>query len=415
MPVDFGARIVNGTPPPPPARSWSWPRGRKLVPWLIPLAFLHGVLAALRWPMLWATSQMVLDYHFGFGKRGLVGTVLGWVAPPPYHYVTLARIGFIAFGIWLALLTAAGWRTVRADPGMAAAAMFLFLSAGFASLVCDAGYLEHFGLVLALLCLLLPAGLAWLPLRAALAIVAVLAHEANFLMFVPLIAFDAWFAAGAPFAWRGLTAGAGVLLPAGAATFYLGNIRTACDHARAMAYFQSKVRDFPIRQDSVDTLCRDGAWNLHFLQSVWHSGVWSVYMGLALVVVLPSTIFDLCVIARMARGRVVVILAAVSATISPLALLLLGADLVRFVTLMQVNSALILLSLSRRAGLPPGGALPAALRNPVWLGALAAYEIGTALVLTDASPMMKFPFVPLVQRLLDVLRGNASFVVIPPF
>jgi hypothetical protein len=390
------------------------PRGHALVLWLLPLAFLHGLFSALRWPMLWATDHMVFNYHFGFGKRGLFGTILHMVAPPPYHYATLARLGFIIFGIWIVLLAGAAWRSLRTDAGMAVAFVLFFLSAGFSCLVDDMGYLEHVGLVLLLLGFFTPSRAAWLPVRAVLAILAVLVHEANFLMLVPVMALDAWHAGLRRGSTRAMLEGAAVLLPAAALTYYIGNVQTGCDHEAVHAYFQSLARDFFMRRDAVETFCRDGMRNLAYLVPIWSSGWQSKFLAMALVVVLPSTLFNLALAARVLRGKPLTLAVAVLATASPVALIVLGADLVRFVSLMQVTSLLVLLSGARRLGLPADGTLPHALRNKALLCGLAGYELATALMLTDTTLMMKFPFVPLVQRLLLVLRSG-PFVVIPPF
>ncbi len=390
------------------------PRGRSLVLFLIPFALLYGILAGLRWPMLWATSHMVFDYHFGLGKRGLVGFVLGLIAPPPYHYVTLARIGFAVFALWLALLAIASWRSARRDTGIAAAFVFAFLSAGFASLVCDIGYFEHVGLVLTLVCLLLPPGLVWAPLRAALMLAAVFAHEGNFLMFVPVVLFDVLVSRPKLLDWRSLIAAVLTMVPAAAATAYLGNVRTACNHAAAIAYFQSKVRDFPIRDDAVETLCRNGDWNFHMLWIGWRSGGPVFFLSLALIVVLPSALFNLALVRSMGERKWPITVLAAGAVFSPIALNFLGGDLVRFTSLIQITSLLVLVALARRRGVPEGGSLPVLLRSAPVLITLACYELSSSLVLTDLGPMMKFPFVPVLQRLFFVLHGDEKFLIIPP-
>jgi hypothetical protein len=119
-----------------------FPRGpcqRSVLHWLIPLALVNGILAGLRWPMLWGPTHLLFDYHFGFGKRGLVGAVLQLAVEPPYHYLSLAMLGFVVFALWLMLLASVAWRPVRADTGVAAAMVLFLLSAGFACLVDDMG------------------------------------------------------------------------------------------------------------------------------------------------------------------------------------------------------------------------------------------------------------------------------------
>jgi hypothetical protein len=388
------------------------PRGHRLVVLLIPFAFLHGLFATLRWPARWATTHMVFNYHFGFGKRGLFGTLLHIASPPPYHYLTLALTSFAIFALWVSLLIAASWRLIRGDTGIAAAFVLAFLSAGFASVVSDMGYFEHCGLVLAIACMLMPPGLGWLPLRAAAALLAVLVHEANFLMLVPVMAFDAWAGAQRNGRRAGVAAAGAVLLPAAAVTAYLGNVETACDHAAAMAYYQARAQDFTIRADAVQTLCRTGADNMHWMTFLWHG--WEVYfLSFALVVVLPSIAYNAGLLASLLRGRRIALAGAFAAIASPMALTVFGADLVRFVSFSQITSLLLLVSAGRRVGLPQGGTLQGLMRSPALITAIAAYEIGTALVMTDGSAMLKFPFVPLAQRLMEVTRGLAPFVVIP--
>jgi hypothetical protein len=75
-------------------------------------------------------------------------------------------------------------------------------------------------------------------------------------------------------------------------------------------------------------------------------------------------------------------------------LIIVAADLIRFVSLIQVTSLLVLISSARRMGLPGGGALPPLLRGPACLTALAALELGSSLVLTHGAPILeRAPFV----------------------
>jgi hypothetical protein len=151
---------------------------------LLPISLLCGTLSGLRWPQTYTISHMVIDYHFGFGKRGLIGLILEHIDRPPYHYVTLAWMAFAVFAVWVGLLVVSGWRCIRTDTGIGIGFLLFFLSAGFACLVCDIGRGEHFGLALAMVCLLLPAWAPLLPLRAALLAAAVLMQEINCLIVV---------------------------------------------------------------------------------------------------------------------------------------------------------------------------------------------------------------------------------------
>jgi hypothetical protein len=358
---------------------------------------------------------MIFDYHFGFMRRGLFGAALELLAPPPYHYLTLARIAFAVCALWLALLACAGWRLVRTDSGIAAAMVLFFLSAGFASLIDDMGYLEHVGLILVLICLFLPATWQGLATRSLLIVAAVLVHEANLLMLVPVIGFDCWAAANAAGWRRPILLTLAVLLPAILFTWYFGAPGLSCDATHALVYYSAKARDFVVRSDAIDALCGSSLRLFGLVQMAWISGVRFVDFFLALSVILPSTLFNLCLSGRILRRSLTGFVAATLAAFSPLVLIIVAADLIRFVSLIQVTSLLVLISSARRMGLPGGGALPPLLRGPACLTALAALELGSSLVLTHGAPMLKFPFVPLAIRTAQIILERAPFVVIPNY
>jgi len=363
---------------------------------------------------------MIFDYHFGFTRRGLFGAVLQLIAPPPYHYLTLARIGFVTCALWLTLLACAGWRIVRADTGIAAAMVLFFLSAGFASLIDDIGYMEHVGLVLVLLCFLLPATPQGMASRVLLTAATVLVNEANLLMLVPVIGFDCWVATTSagrkrPISATPVLATLAVLLPAILLTWYLGGPGTGCDASHALTYFSAKARDFPVRLDAINAMCGSSLRLYGQVRAEWASGGQFVSFFLALSVTLPSALFNLCLAARILRRSCIDIAAATLAVFSPLALIVVAADLVRFVSFVQVISLLVLISSARRMGLPADGTLPPMLRSPARLTALAALELGSSLVLTQGAAMSKFPFMPLVNRMVQIMHDGAPFVVIPTY
>lgn len=394
----------------------SFCQARTILLCLLPLACLYGLLSALTWPLAYTATHIIIDYHFGFGKRGLLGALLGLIAPPPYHYVTLAYTAFAVLALWLALLVAVAWRGIKTDIGVAGAVLLFFLSAGFASVVCDAGRGEHFGLLLALPCLLMPMRTPWLVLRAALLVAAVLMQEINFLIVAPVVGFDVLISPAWTTARRRYAASAATLLPAALLTWYLGNARTTCDLAGATAYYQHLAVDFTVQRIPISTLCLDGNINFQFMLMLFRGDAAHDFgIFLALIVALPSTLLNLALAARIMRGRGVWLAGAVAATCAPLALLAFGADITRFVTLIQLTSLLVLLSAVRRIGLPTGGTLPATSSSAAILTLLAAYQLGTSLPLNDGSQIMKFPFTPLVSRALAIHQGKANFVVIPSY
>ncbi len=386
--------------------------GRQITALLLPISLIYGILSAIRWPQAYTVSHLVIDYHFGFGKRGLLDAILELIDRAPYHYNTLACMAYVVFALNLSLLAILSWRLAKADTVIAVMLALFFLSAGFSSLVCDIGRGEHFGLLLCLVCLLPPPPLAWCPARTILLVVAVLMQEANFPIFAPLVAFDAWIGLRAH-QWRAASYTLAAMLPTVLLTWYLGSVRTACNTPEATAYFQHMARDFEVQWRPVATLCNNGGANIRIVKTfLWSVDTNAILFPLALLVSLPSTLLNLVSAARVVSGRLIATVTCVIAVLAPLTLLVVAADVVRFVTLIQMTSLLALLSVARRLGVPACGVVPSSsFRLPILL-AIAAFELGSSLPLNDGSPMLKFPFEPLVHRAIAVISRREPFVII---
>jgi hypothetical protein len=379
---------------------------------LIVLAATLGILSAVRWPQLYTVSQMLIDYHFGFGKRGLIGFILHGLIQRPYHYRSLAFLAFAVFALWLMLLAMLLWKSLIKVQGLYVPVALFFLSAGFSCLVCDIGRGEHFGLLLCLACLLLPTTLKFLPVRTGILLASVLMQEVNFLIFVPLVAFDAWI--GVPKAkWTSLIWIILAMLPVVVLTWYLGELRTACGMG-TLAYFQDTIADFKMQWRPLATLCNGGRENLQIVATfLWAIPANAVEAPLALIVALPSTILNIFLTMRVLRGRTLEIAFCIGVVFAPLAILVVAADAVRFVTLIQLTSLLTLVSATRRLGVPQGGLFPVEGWVLLIIFLITAFELGSSVPLNDGSPMLKFPFEPLIQRAIMIAQGTEHFMLIP--
>ena len=395
---------------------------RRIAAVLLAAAGLNGVLSALEWPSLYALTHMVIDYRFGFGKRGLLGCLLSVIDHPPYHYATLAWMAFAVFAAWLILLAFIMGRLARRTPEIGDALLLFLLSLGFASLVCDVGRGEHFGILLALVCLLLPVGLPGLGARAVLLVMAVLIHEANFLIVAPLVGFDTWLGAPTRKPARATACAAMVVLPATGWTAWLGNARAGCRGAEQIAYLQHRVADFTIDPIPLATLCNDGRANFDLtLHAFWMRPHWSILFWLALVLALPSTVLNLVLLARIVRRRGLVAVG-VAASLSPIVLMAVGVDAVGGRVVVDESSMLghrmrssllVLAAAARRLGPPAGGWLPVPPRWKAAVAAVALLELASAMPLNDGQAPLKFPYTALWQRVTDIAEGSAKFVVHP--
>lgn len=389
--------------------------GRRSITLLLFLgAFVLGACAGLHWPSLYGISHLLLDYHFGFAKRGLLGAALERLIAPPFHYILLVEIGVTAFATWVAIMAYLAWRPSLRDCGVAAASLLLLLSAGFACLVSDIGYLEHFELVLTLACLVLPVRWELVLARALVLILAAAIHEGAVLMFGLVVIFDVWLGAGGGTRPKALGMVALVLVPTLLATAYFGIAHANCQLPQSYDHFQLKAADFPIHRMAVDTLCGDTS-GFRFALLSWQARAQFGYFALALIVILPSTLATLWMAGKTLEWAKPSLTIATVTTFAPLSLVLLAVDLVRFVTLAQVNALLVLLVSVRRMGLPEGGTLPAFLRRPVIMAGLILFQMGSSLNLTNGEPMQKFPFIPIFAHLMAVVQGAEPFVRIPSY
>jgi hypothetical protein len=202
------------------------------------------------------------------------------------------------------------------------------------------------------------------------------------------------------------------MLPVLILTWYLGNLLTACDGAPA--YFQHMAADFQVQLLPIRTLCFNGRENL-FFASIF---LWGVSGNVdqiftVLIVVLPSVILNLVLAIRLMRGRIFEIVLSVVVVLSPISSLLVAVDTVRFVSLIQLTSLLVLVSVVRRLGVPGDGLFPAVRWTTPIVIMLAGLELGSSINLNDGQPMLKFPFEPLIQRTIMVAHGSEPFMVIP--
>ncbi|HEX6811140.1 MAG TPA: hypothetical protein VF384_05930 [Planctomycetota bacterium] len=156
-------------------------------------ALVATVLRTIRGPNDWAEAHWLLDYRFGFVKRGLVGQGLTWFTGVTGVPASEALIGGLSLAICLlfcGLLLAMACRIARdaAWSPAAVAAMVAFLTSPFLVMTGHlVGYYDHVFLPLGVLS-------AWLALRgrfwagAVVQAVALLIHESCAVLIYPVFA-----------------------------------------------------------------------------------------------------------------------------------------------------------------------------------------------------------------------------------
>lgn len=164
-----------------------------VVCWLV-VVWTMAVTAsrAIRLPNDFAEAHWLLDYRFGFIKRGLIGSIcsaiteLVGVSMSPPLIVTLAVLSFVVFYgalLWIA------WRMVRRDEGDGSATLVVLVGATSPFLVMNAHLFGYFDAVLYALGIAVVA-LAlrrYLWTAAMLSVVGILCHESFLLVAFPFL------------------------------------------------------------------------------------------------------------------------------------------------------------------------------------------------------------------------------------
>lgn len=159
---------------------------------LVAWAMVVTMARAVRGPNDFAEAHWLIDYRFGFVKRGLAGSVYSLLAGTGLVPQSAAAIAVLSFVVLAALavallVLARRVRDSKADPALSFAAASVFATSPFVVMAAHfTGYLDHLIVIVAIVA-------AWLAARgrswpaAVLAAVGVLLHESFLLVGLPLV------------------------------------------------------------------------------------------------------------------------------------------------------------------------------------------------------------------------------------
>src|SRR5262245_14267418 len=175
---------------------------QQLWPWRAMLA-VDGVILVLLFIYKFAShdpqieyAHLLVTYHFGFGKRALMGSMVALLAAQ-VPIVAVYLIGLAAILIALVLFWIAFKRCVGFDG--TALALFAFLAGSpffFKNFMYTIGYFDIYGCIVALTALIIRVGAFYVPALAAGCVALVLLHPVHLLLYCPVIGFIAvirWF------------------------------------------------------------------------------------------------------------------------------------------------------------------------------------------------------------------------------
>ncbi|GAB0157707.1 hypothetical protein CHRYSEOSP005_29890 [Chryseobacterium sp. Alg-005] len=152
-------------------------------------ALTFSVLKTIRFPNDWSESHWMLDYRFGFIKRGLAGEIFGWLFEKNELTILILSAGTL-FLLYASLFTIAVKETLKNEISFYRILFFLifFLSQYVVFSAHLIGYLDHivFLLTILVICLIKQKKII---LSSVIVTVCILVHEVSFFLMLPISCF----------------------------------------------------------------------------------------------------------------------------------------------------------------------------------------------------------------------------------
>ena len=396
--------------------------------YVTPLLAAISVAKAIRLPNYKSATQAQVDYHLGLIKRGMFGAALA----RPLHLEIYSR--FTVFSWALLLITVATlllftWRSGARQRLLTPELLALFFSSyALVYMAHMVGYFEVLLLLITLALLLVRS--FWLRFACAIpAVVFALAvHEMYLFVYLPVLLFSflvqsvAEQAQGVAGKVRGTPRPPRRYAPAAAVLLLLAfalatTTRLALNPPMTPAQLDgmrghiAHLVDFPTDEAMYDVLVRSTRDNLLIMHDVAAQAPWWRQQIVCLVTMAPTVLLLLWMTRRLLRSaphpaRQVprwLSACAMLASLSPLAMHLLGFDVARFNAMVILTSFLVLLTVCRWTTGPPV-ALSPRLRHAVLLVLLLNMTSGDLLM--DGRTVRAFPFLRELPGTLALRHGQ---------
>ena len=152
-------------------------------------ALVFSVLKTIRFPNDWSEAHLMLDYRFGFIKRGLAGEIFGWIFEKnEFNILILSAV--ILFLLYVLVFIIAVKETFKKENSFYRIFFFLifFLSQYMVFSAHLIGYLDHIIFLLTILVIYFIKQKKIL-LSSAIAAICILIHEVSFFLMLPVSCF----------------------------------------------------------------------------------------------------------------------------------------------------------------------------------------------------------------------------------
>lgn len=376
---------------------------------LIGVLLLNSVLRGIRPPNMWAYTQFLLNYDFGFAKRSLQGAVIGAFNIPGLHTYTFAFWYMMVVFTANVLLLLWVMRRLCATEDLTAR----LISAVFASSLAVVA-LAHFvgyGDQPTLLVVLLATAIRNFYHRcifvAALFPLCLLIQETEFVIFFPIIAFRFMIDLRVTVTEQRprLAALCLVLVCVLAALLAVGNTHMSVASATAMLQSIQSNADYPLRQDQTEPLTKTFTDFVGIMVHTYGEPFMRRFLFLSCIVTLPSMAYLMCQTwSLMTRNGYSILLRAVAmgASMAPLTLIVIAGDVNRFAAFAVLTSFIGYATVRLHGGVAKAG-VPIS-RNDLLLPlGLMAMNLSSSIPLFDGYVVRSFPYEELLHDLGNTL------------
>ena len=377
---------------------------------------LYSVLRGIRFPNMWSYSHFLLNYDFGFIKRGFIGEIIKqsnrpYLASYDFFFVFSLAI-FLANLVLLFLLIN---DFINSQNTILICCSLIFSSSlGVVFLSHTVGYSDQIGLLITLATLRIGGFYKKTLFLIFVMPFALLAHEAIFITFFPVIFMALLLSIETEGKIKKISilgAFSAILL---IFVMFLSNHTLDETQAHEMYTDLQAERAYPLREDAFNTLYRTPKDNFQIIETKWSTQETSFFdLANSLLVTAPSFIvfiYFTSLILKEAKVKFHIRLLSILAPLSPLLLHFWGWDMHRWNTLTVTTSFIIqYITISKYKNRPAiTSDYPYAI-----LAVVLFLNIGSTVPLLDGYSVKQYPFIAHQKYIIDLILRKETFPLIP--
>ena len=372
-----------------------------------------SVLKGIRYPSPWAYTHYLFNYNFGFTKRALIGTFINYLGVPylkSYGFFLIFSTVLLFTNIFLIYLFMRDLITSN-NKLLVGGAIIFASSLAVVYLANSNGYFEHIGLLTILIAMRVKGFYKKLLFLVPLFAIALLAHEANFIIFFPAI-FISLLLDIIPgnglkkLIALGIFSAVTVML-----VFFIGNSTISRGMANKM-YRETitEIKDITrINTNTFEVLSSGVDDSFALMQKNWTNKDFpqnTLNYFLATLPAMLTLIYLMVMILKKSNASKLLIILSILASVSPLVLNFLASDMNRWNTLAITTSFLVLCTVftSNKSAVAD---LPVDV-YPILIFVLFL-NATTTIFMFGGYTVRQFPFLEHQNFILGVIRGEIRF------